>query len=100
MSLSAASTHSSGASISDRLVKAETEVVMTRQLTAVIEREGDGYVALCPEVDVASQGPTVYQARVNLREALEPFFETASEAEIRDRFHGEIYITRVEMPIG
>ena len=30
---------------------------MNRQLTAIIEREGDGYVALCPDVDVASQGP-------------------------------------------
>ena len=32
---------------------------MPRQLTAIIEREGDGYVALCPELDIASQGDTV-----------------------------------------
>ena len=31
---------------------------MTRQLTAIVEREGDGYVALCPELDIASQGGT------------------------------------------
>ena len=49
----------------------------TRQLTAIIEREGDGYVALCPEVDVASQGTTIGEARANLIEALELFFETA-----------------------
>ena len=28
-------------------------------LTVIVEREGNGYVALCPEVDVASQGDSV-----------------------------------------
>jgi predicted RNase H-like HicB family nuclease len=41
----------------------------TRTFTAAIHREGDGYVALCPEVDVASQGDTVEQARDTRREA-------------------------------
>jgi hypothetical protein len=31
----------------------------TRQFTAVIEREDDQFVALCPELDIASQGETV-----------------------------------------
>ena len=31
---------------------------MARQLTAIIEREDDSYVALCPELDIASQGAT------------------------------------------
>ena len=57
----------------------------TRRLTALIEREGDGFVGLCPEVDVASQGDTIEQARANLQEALELFFETASETEIATR---------------
>jgi len=43
---------------------------MNRMLTAVIEREGDGYVSLCPELDIASQGKTVDEARDNLRDAL------------------------------
>jgi predicted RNase H-like HicB family nuclease len=60
---------------------------MTRRLTAIIEREGDGFVALCPEVDVASQGDTVDEARRNLQEALELFFETASPEEIKERLH-------------
>lgn len=55
---------------------------MKRRLTAIIERESDGYVALCPELDIASQGDTIQQARENLREALELFFEVASEEEI------------------
>ncbi|MCY3765204.1 MAG: type II toxin-antitoxin system HicB family antitoxin [Gemmatimonadetes bacterium] len=60
---------------------------MTRQLTAIIEREDDGYVALCPELDVASQGTSVSEARDNLKEALELFLETASDTEIKQRLH-------------
>jgi predicted RNase H-like HicB family nuclease len=56
-----------------------------RQLTAIIWREAGGFVALCPDLDVASQGVTIEEARENLRGALELFFETASAAEIRDR---------------
>ena len=58
---------------------------MVRQLTAIIAREDDMYVALCPELDIASQGDTVAEARDNLQEALELFCETASKAEIRCR---------------
>ena len=60
---------------------------MNRKLTAIIEREGSGYVALCPELDVASQGDSVEQARENLQEALELFFETASPEEVAQRLH-------------
>jgi len=73
---------------------------MHRQLTAIVEREGHGYVSLCPELDVASQGDTVEQARDNLREALELFFETASPEELRERLHEEVYITRMEIAVG
>ena len=66
---------------------------MNRRLTAIVEREGNGYVALCPEVDVASQGDTVTEARDNLAEALTLFFETASAEEVERRLHGEVYVT-------
>ena len=46
---------------------------MLRQMTAIIEREGEDYVALCPELDIASQGASVSEARANLKEALELF---------------------------
>ncbi|MGI0482038.1 type II toxin-antitoxin system HicB family antitoxin [Geminocystis sp. CENA526] len=46
-----------------------------QQLTAIIEKEGDGYVSLCPELDIASQGDSIEKARNNLQEALELFFE-------------------------
>jgi predicted RNase H-like HicB family nuclease len=71
-----------------------------QQLTAIIEREGDGYVALCPELDIASQGGSVEEARDNLVEALELFFETASPTEIQERLRGEVFITRLEVAVG
>lgn len=73
---------------------------MQKQLTAIIEREGDGYVSFCPELDVASQGGTIEEARENLREALELFYEAASPEEIRQRLHEEVYVTRVEIAVG
>jgi predicted RNase H-like HicB family nuclease len=71
-----------------------------QQVTALIERDGDGYVALCPEFDIASQGDTIEEARHNLVEALTLFFETADESELRDRLQTEIYITRLDIPIA
>jgi len=65
-------------------------------LTAVVEREGDGFVALCPELDVASQGNTVEEARINLKEAVELFLECADPEELQGRLHGEVYVTRFE----
>ena len=73
---------------------------MNRRFTAIVEREGDGYVALCPEVDVASQGESVAEARDNLAEALALFFETAPAGEINRRLHGEVYVTQVEVAVG
>lgn len=73
---------------------------MNKRMTAIIEREGSGYVSFCPELDIASQGDTVQEARENLRKALELFFETASAEEIQQRLHDEIYITRLEIAIG
>lgn len=58
----------------------------SKQVTALIEREGDGYVSLCPEYDIASQGDTIEEARFNLIEAIELFLETASPSEIRFRW--------------
>ena len=73
---------------------------MTRQFTAIIERENEGFVALCPELDIASQGDTIEEARANLQEALELFLETASPEEIDQRLRNEVYVTRVEVAIG
>ncbi|MGA9115551.1 MAG: type II toxin-antitoxin system HicB family antitoxin [Bacteroidota bacterium] len=71
-----------------------------RQFTAIIEREDDSYIALCPELDIASQGASVEAARLNLKEAIELFFEAASPEEIRERLHDEIFITRLEIAVA
>lgn len=68
--------------------------------TAIIEHEDDGYCSLCPELDIASQGSTIEEARNNLAEAVELFFETASKNEIQERIHNDVFITRLEVAIG
>lgn len=73
---------------------------MSRTLTAIIHREDDGYVALCPELDIASQGDTIEEARTNLSEALDLFYETASAEEIARRSASEVYVTQVEVTLG
>jgi predicted RNase H-like HicB family nuclease len=71
-----------------------------QRLTAIIEREDDGFIALCPEFDIASQGASIEEARTNLIEALTLFFETASPSEVARRFHDEVFVTQVEVPVG
>jgi len=68
--------------------------------TAILEKEGDQYVALCPELDVASQGATIEQALANLNEAAELFLECADPTEVKDRLHGEVLVTRFEASHG
>jgi len=68
-----------------------------RQLTAITEREGSGFVSLCPELDIASQGETVETARANPEEAIQLFFETASTQKIAQRLKTEVYITNLSL---
>jgi predicted RNase H-like HicB family nuclease len=70
------------------------------EFTAVVEREGSGYVALCPEFDVASQGDTVEEAKHNLAEAVSLFLETADPSEVQRRQHSEVFVTRLEVSVG
>ena len=72
-------------------------MAQSRQLTAIIEREGDDYVALCPALDIASQGSSIEQARANLKEALEMFFETADPAELGMRVGSDLFVTHVDI---
>lgn len=76
------------------------DMSIIRRLTALIERDEEMYVALCTELDIASQGSSIEEARANLVEAVELFFETASEDEIRHRLHGEVYVTPIEVKVA
>jgi len=68
--------------------------------TAIVEKEDGMYVALCPELDVASQGATVEEATANLKEAVELFLECADAEEIRRRLRSEFFVTRFEAVHG
>jgi predicted RNase H-like HicB family nuclease len=69
------------------------------RVTAIIERESDGYVALCPEYDVASEGEPIEDAGTNLIKALTLFFESADAAELKRRFRPEVLVTQVEVKV-
>jgi hypothetical protein len=71
-----------------------------QQFTAIIEGEGNGYVSLCLELDIASQGDTIEQARDNLKEAIELFLQVADTSEIKLRLNNDIFITKLEVSIG
>lgn len=73
---------------------------MTKTLTAVLTREGDGFVALCPELDIASQGDSVEAAKANLREAVELFYECAAPSEIDQRTAAESYVSSLEVQVA
>lgn len=73
---------------------------MSKRLTAIIHREDEGFVALCPELDVASQGDSVESARDNLREAVELFLECGSDAEVQERVGEEVFVTQFEVTVG
>jgi predicted RNase H-like HicB family nuclease len=72
----------------------------TQSYTAILEKEGDMYVSLCPELDVASQGARVEEATANLKEAVELFLECADAEEIKRRLHTEVFVTRFEAVHG
>jgi predicted RNase H-like HicB family nuclease len=75
-------------------------MIPAQRFTAIIEREDDVFVALCPEFDIASQGASIEEARTNLIEALALFFETAAPSEVARRSRSEIFVTQVEVPVG
>jgi predicted RNase H-like HicB family nuclease len=57
------------------------------KLTAVIEKEGDWYVATCPELGVASQGRTFDEAEAMVQEAVDLLLEDADKEEIQRRLN-------------
>ena len=74
--------------------------MLKNSYTAIVEKEGNLYVALCPDLDVASQGKTIEEATANLKEAVELFLESADAEEIKRRHHSQRFITRFEAAHG
>ncbi len=73
---------------------------MTRQFGSIISKDEDMFVALCPELDIVSQGYTIEEARYNLKEAIELFFECAPDSEVKRRMKSESYYTNIEVEIA
>lgn len=71
-----------------------------QKFTAIIEREDDGYVSLCPELDIASQGLTQAEAKENLVEAIELFLEVADPIEVTRRLQKETLVMQLEVTVG
>mgnify|MGYP006352682165 FL=1 len=74
--------------------------MVIRSYTAIVEKEGAEYVALCPELGVGSQGETVESATANLKEAVELFLECADSGEVERRLHTQVFVTRFEAAHG
>lgn len=68
--------------------------------TVIIEKEDNMYVAVCTELDIASQGNTIIEAKENLKQAIELFIETADPSEVESRTTKEQYISTLEVAIG
>lgn len=67
------------------------------KLTAVIEKEGNWYVATCPELGVASQGRTFDEAEAMIQEAVELLLEETDEAEISRRLNRGVKVKKLEL---
>jgi predicted RNase H-like HicB family nuclease len=75
-----------------------TQLMPSISLSAVLNPEDSGgYVALCPELDIASQGESIDDAVQNLKEAVEGFFEVASREEIESRLKGPALFAHFEV---
>lgn len=72
---------------------------MSYTFSAIVEKEGKMYVALCPELDVASQGKTIETALTNLKEAVSLFIESASPKELAVATACRPLITTLEVTV-
>lgn len=72
---------------------------MSYSFSAIVEKEGRLFVALCPELDVASQGKTIDAALKNLKEAVALFLETASPKELKSHLMSRPLITTLEVTV-
>ena len=68
--------------------------------TAIIEGEDNLYVALCPELDIASQGSSVENALENLKEAVDLFLETDDPRELKERRREHVFVTQFQAAHG
>ena len=74
---------------------------MSYKASVVIEKDEHGYYAYCPELDgCQTQGDSLEEVMVNMKEALALYLETMGEEEIKERFSREILTTYMEVKVG
>jgi predicted RNase H-like HicB family nuclease len=67
--------------------------------TILIKQEDEWFVATCLENNIASQGKTINEALVNLKEAIALYYEDETKEELYSIQDGQIYITTLEMAL-
>jgi predicted RNase H-like HicB family nuclease len=74
---------------------------MSYKASVVIEKDGHGYYAYCPELDgCQTQGDSLEEVMGNMKEALALYLETMDEEDIKERFSREILTTYMEVKVG
>lgn len=63
-----------------------------------IKKDGAWYIALCPPLDISTQGRTAAEAKRNLLEASELFLASCIEGGTLDRAFGELKLSRAKKP--
>ena len=72
---------------------------MSSKFTAIITKEENWYVAHCVELGVVSQGKTIEQAQVNLKEAVELYLESFGTEDIPESI-GEVVLYPLEIAVS
>ena len=72
---------------------------MSMKFTAVITKEDNWHVAYCVELGVVSQGKTIEEAQVNLKEAVELYIESFGVEDIPES-KGEVVFYPLEIAVG
>lgn len=78
-----------------------THISMSYRLTAVIEKDGDGFYAYCPDLaGCQSQGDTWEEVQVNIREAIALYLETLTDEERRSLMAREVRTMTMEVQVA
>jgi len=73
--------------------------IMSMKFTAVITKEDNWHVAHCVELGVVSQGKTIEEAQVNLKEAVELYIESFGVEDIPES-KGEVVFYPLEIAVS
>ena len=72
---------------------------MSKKFTAVITKEEKWYVAHCVELGVVSQGKTIEEAQINLKEAVELYLESFGTEDLPEST-GEVVFYPMEIAVS